>query len=114
MLLCRCGADMTGKSTFKHCISEKAARQTRKKSILVGVRSTLVDSVRSAGGVKALIHCKQPLGALKGSELHAVKRPLRYASGVNPAKESTIRGSTSLSRTPSQSQQHSNGLSKTD
>ena len=32
MLLYMCGADMTGKSTFKHSISEKAARQTRKKS----------------------------------------------------------------------------------
>ena len=38
-----------------------------------------------AGGVKALIHYKQPLGALKGSELCATKRPLRYAFGVNPA-----------------------------
>ena len=41
--------------------------------------------MRSAGGVKALIHYKQPLGALMGSELHAAKRPLRYASGMNPA-----------------------------
>ena len=64
-------------------ISVKAARKTRKnrrlgKSILVAVRSTLVDSVRMADGVKALIHYKQPLGALKGSKL-------RGASGVNPA-----------------------------
>ena len=46
------------------------------KSILVAARSMLVDSVRSAGDVKALIHYKQPLGALKGSEPCAANRPL--------------------------------------
>ena len=34
--------------------------------MLDAARSTLVDSVRSVGGVKALIHYKQPLGASKG------------------------------------------------